>query len=277
MEIKDDPSKLIYHLEYKRPIDMQDLARSFDAMADEFRRFSANHGQEPEVRLFVREIRQGSIIADLAPYVSGALPILEHSNSLFAFASYLKSGFAHFLVGSKPDKPLDITSKENFRDIIQPVAKDHASQLIVTTDLHGATFNNCTFNINTADASLIGNKISSEINEEKKSKSSILEGVLLRWYQARNDTKARTGDKAIIPQVSPKPVRAKFLTERTKAKFLSQPTNIFSKEYIVDVAVQIVRGKPRLYEIYELHGAVEPLPAPMPTELGNGQDGDKLT
>ena len=72
----------------RNPVELEDLTRSLLSFADEYKRFMATHSDpllEEDVRLYVKEIRPGSIIADLTPYAPLALrlrrTLITSSNS----------------------------------------------------------------------------------------------------------------------------------------------------------------------------------------------------
>jgi hypothetical protein len=61
---------LTVELSNGRPVDLVDLTTSLSALAQDFEEFSDKNSQDPipgNVKLYVREMRSGSIIADLMP------------------------------------------------------------------------------------------------------------------------------------------------------------------------------------------------------------------
>lgn len=258
MEAKETNEGFIYNLDYSKPVDLQDLSKSFDAIADEYRRFLAASGKkyDDSIRLHVRQIKQGSILADIGPYVAMGLPFLEHLNTIIDFTKHIKDGFDFFL-GSKPapEKDIDITTRENLRDMLAPVAPDPKAVLLIQNITNNGTMT--VVNVSNADAGIIRNSITKSLEATRKPSSGIHEKVLLTWFQARNDPKAKTGDKAIIESINSRAVKALFVTEATKSKLLSSSENPFTKGYIVDVSVETVRGKPKVYRIIDVHETVD--------------------
>jgi hypothetical protein len=87
--------------------------------------------------------------------------------------------------------------------------------------------------------------------------TGIQEKVLLYWYQARNDPRSKSGDRAIIESISTSAVKVVFVNENIKAKILSSSENPFMLAFVVDVAVETIQGRPALYRILEMHDSFE--------------------
>ena len=62
------PAVLTYRLQNTHPIELLDLASSLTALGEQFRKFMREHGTDiasEDVRLYIKEVRDGSIVADL--------------------------------------------------------------------------------------------------------------------------------------------------------------------------------------------------------------------
>lgn len=103
-------------------------------------------------------------------------------------------------------------------NIVDPVAKDNASQIIFSPIINGNP--QFTFNIPSNDANAMQNSMKREIDLLNEPKTEFKEKVLLYWYQARNDTKSQTGDKAIVESICFYPVKTVFVNELIKTKML---------------------------------------------------------
>ncbi len=126
--------KLRIELKNKRPIDLVYLTDSLISLNNEYRRFiqSKNLKYTKETRLYVKEIRTGSIVTELVDLIPLGMAFATNSNTIIQFVNYLK-GFYGFFGKNKGDKPINIT-KSSYQDLgnfIGPVAKDHSSQLNV--------------------------------------------------------------------------------------------------------------------------------------------------
>jgi len=180
---------------------------------------------------------------------------MEHAVTVVDFCKYLNSAYS-WLLGNESDKPaaIEIANLENLSNIIEPVAKDNGSQInISTVNITEPIY----ISINSQESNAIQNAITRFTGDLKKPISSIHEKVVLYWYQARNDVKAKTGDKAIVESISKKPVKAICMNESIKAKMLRDSENPFTHSYIVDLTVETVQGRPALYRILDVHEILE--------------------
>ena len=250
-----DEPKITLEIKNQRPIELTDLTKSFLAFADEYTRCSSTREDavaDRDVRLYIKEIRTGSIIADLQSMAPYALPFVENAQHIFHFVQYLKTAYDS-LLGKITDKPkLDRINYENLANILEPIAKDSGSQLNI-----GAINVNTTapiyLNYGSIEANAIQNAARRELDALKEPSTGIHGKVLLYWYQARNDPKSKSGDKAIIESLHAGPVKAIFVNESIKAKLLTASENPFTMAYVVDVAVETINGKPALYRILEMY------------------------
>lgn len=246
----------------KQPVELFDLTNSFLSLADEYRRFSEKEpvSEIQEVKLYIKEIRTGSIIADIVACAPGVLPYIGYATSVISFSTYLKRAYKGLLGHDATDdnlKGLAKTNYENLSNIVEPVAKDNGSQINIHTTVNGNVTVN--FNFNSVEANAIQNRIKREISLLKEPTTGIKEKVLLYWYQARNDPKSKAGDKAVIETIQPTPVKVVFSNEKVKAQMI-YGENPFTSAYIVDVEVETIGGRPVIYKVLECHERIDKPP-----------------
>lgn len=240
-----------------RPIELLDLTESFLGLADEFREFTARHNPDvdaADVRLYVHEVRSGSVIATLAALSPQLLQGLSYANAVFDFATHLGT-VTRFLTGNEDKPPVDMTvsTLENVSRIVEPVAKDGGAQFNVHT-LNG----NIILNVTHTEANAIQNKAKRLLTERTVSTSGIHEKVLMHWFQARADRHSRSGDRAVIEKISPRPVKVICATDALKSQMVLSETNPFQEAFIVDVVADTINGKVAVYKILALHDRFVP-------------------
>jgi hypothetical protein len=62
------PAVLTYYLKTTQPVGLLDLTASLTAIGEQFRRFMREDGAdiaEEDIRLYIKEVREGSVVADL--------------------------------------------------------------------------------------------------------------------------------------------------------------------------------------------------------------------
>jgi hypothetical protein len=251
-----DEMKMTIVIKNTEPVELMDLTLSLGSLADEYKKFLIKNESalDPDaVKLYIKEIRTGSIITDLVACAPIGLPFIEHAATIVKYAKYLNDIYG-FLTG-KSDKPKDVIEKttyQNLSNIVEPIAKDKSSQFNIgainvtgniTIDMH----------LNSLEANAAQNTARKEIEKLKEPDTKPHTQVLMYLYQARNDLSSTTGDKAIIESIHSGPVKTVFANEDVKSKVLSDKSNLFKRAFVVDAAVETISGIPKLYRISEIH------------------------
>lgn len=93
-------AKLTIKIENKRPVELTDFTDSFSSLGSQYYKFLSENDSfslKPETKLYIKEIKSGSIITELSDLVPLVLPFVENSNSVIDFTAFLKMGFDYFL------------------------------------------------------------------------------------------------------------------------------------------------------------------------------------
>lgn len=248
-------SKLTVRFCNKKPVELIDFTESLLGVGQQYIRYIERHPEDAEakdVKLYIKEVRPGSIVADLIALAPLAIPFAEQANSIIGFASHAKS-VVDYLLG-RGEKPADIEKKDydNYSKIVNPVAKDESAQLNLSVVINGDVTQ--TFNINYVEANAVQNKINRDLLDMKEPVERLQRKVVLYWYQARNDPKSKAGDKAIIESVSQLPIKTVFGVESLKHEMLfDSDINPFKFAYVVDVYVETIQNRPAVYKLIEFH------------------------
>lgn len=240
-----------------RPIELLDLTESLNALAAEFADFIAREHPEDdasEVKLFVHEVKAGSVIATFAALSPTLMQSLSYAVTVADFAAHLVRGYS-WLKGQSVS-PGSVVTAENLSRIVEPVAKDSGSQINIGTLVAEAGSN---VTINYADANLVQNTARRYIANQKRAGSGIQSKVLMHWYQARGDSRSNVGDRAVIESITSKPIKTVCATEALKSKMVLSEVNPFQEAFLVDVVVDTVNDKPAMYKIIELHERFSPV------------------
>lgn len=251
-------SMLTVELRNQDPVDLIDLTNSFHALAEQFQAFTDSNPETAglKTKLFVREMRSGSIIADLIS-VSQQHSLFQPSfDEVAAFVVSLND-LVQFFLGQRV--PLEMPSRkeaERVVSIMEPVAKDGGAQLLV----QACDFSRVEIHQHIHVASLEANAVQNAARRflgPALPTSGIREDELLVLEQVKNDASAKTGDRGIIESISEKPVKIYFSSESVKNRILSLDTNLFQLIFLVDVDVKMIDGKPILYRIIEVKDVIQ--------------------
>lgn len=258
--MSDGEMKLVVEIKNTTPMELTDLVGSLAAVALEYRssvEYSRTKLDLKKVKLYLKDVRSGSVITELVALAPGLLPFVEYGESILEFSEYLKS-WKEWLIGDRKEPPAPVTKNtmKNISEIMEPVAKDHGAQMNIRSitakgDVH------VHLHINSTEANAIQNRCNKLIDEMKEPVTGWHYGLTMYLYQARNEIGEKvTGDKAIIESISTSPVKLMFQSEEIKQQILEED-HPFAKAFIVDVLVGTVRDKPVTYTVGRLLQAID--------------------
>lgn len=253
----DDPGKIVFEIKNRYPVELFDLTQSLYSFAKEYEGYASAEfeGADKTAKLYVKEIRTGSIITELVPIAAGLLPFLSDTNTVIGFAKHLKLAVDWLRNPAKETKPtINKTTLTNINSIVDPVAKDSASQLNIHTEI----VNNAPIyiTINSSEANAMQNQVRKELDLIREPIVGRHKNVVLYWWQTRNDT-SQAGDRAIIESISPRPVKVIFESEEAKSNILKLDENLFKHAFLVDVDVETIENRAALYKVVKVHEEIE--------------------
>lgn len=253
-----DDQRLVLELNNKKPVELLDLTESYISFAELYKsRTEKNpnlkHIVEP--KLYVKEIKSGSIITELIDYAPLLFPFVENANSVIEFFKFLKNVYELLREGKNEQIEITKTECNNLSKIISPVVKDNGSQLNISTIINGGVTNN--YLITNESAVQLDTRINNYKTLLSEIENNVHHKVLMYWYQVRDEIHAQAGDKAKIESITPKPLKVIFANDDLKQKILEDSGNFFKYAYIVDVELQTMDNKPVLYKVIEIHDKID--------------------
>lgn len=238
-------------IENQQPVELIDFTRSLLALGDQFKRDIENKGDGFEGKLYVKELRKGSLVAELMVIAATAGAVMEAANLTHGFATNLAATIDW--LRAKASKPEKIDSKQvaNISALLEPVAKDNGSNLIIS--INGDN-NSPVIQINTTDANAAQNRAQRYIDSLKTPECAVHTKVLMYWDQVRNqDGQPASGEKARIDKLCDRPVKVVFDSRELREEMLYSSVNPLQEAYVVDVEVQTVRERIASYKVLQLH------------------------
>lgn len=251
----DFNEKLQITINNTKPVVLTDLTMALLGVGQQFERFIENEMTEQHQtasELFIKEVRSGSIIVELVAQAIPVVPLLWQGGSIVEWVGYAKS-VIEWLNGTLDKPPKDVTKQDlkQWSNILEPVAKDHGSQLNFTVSNGGQVINQIF--INSEQANAAQNAIRREIGLLDEPDDHTQRKRVMTWYQTKFDDNSQTGNKAVIESISKSPVKVIFENNAVKKALMAGNTQ-FNKPwnelaYIVDVKVQTVQGVPKVYTV----------------------------
>jgi hypothetical protein len=248
-----------FELKNSQPVELLDLTGALEAFGDAYKDHAVDAGFEVDrgnIKLFVREIRTGSIIADLTSQSDQISFTVNHIDIAAGFLTHLNEIINFFLGIAKLSKETQPSKREasHINQMFEPSAKDSGSQLILQVS-GGDVHVHQQFTYNSQQANAVQNAARRYIGPQLPA-VEIKHDALLRLHQVRGDVAAKVGDRGIIEEISPTPAKLTFSSEEVKKQVLDQPYP-FQSVYVVDAEVKAVDGKPGLYRILSVKDAFQ--------------------
>lgn len=256
----DMKNKIIITVTNESPVSLIDLTDSLTGIADQYYDYIANDSKKMfKGTLYVSEIRKGSmvfeLVAETLPYVAllavHTTPLEDWIKQFVATANWLKG------VGKKPDRNIEKKDLNDMSKTFSLIAKDKGTA--INFNLEGADieyFNPIIYT--NEDAKRISDRAKKEMDLLDEKNEHTYRNRLMIWDQTKFNLKTNTGDKALIESIYEKPVKIVFQNESDK-EYMYNAGKPFDGTpwqelgFIVDVEVQYVNGKPKVYNVIHTH------------------------
>lgn len=262
-----------FRFEAGGPISLHDLAVSLAAIDTIYVRLAGG-----DDRLSVTEMRSGSIIAVLAPFLplmNQAVPYMAAATTLSDFTRKMKKAIDGFMETEKPVAPLPEAQAiaSEIAEVMKPLAGRNRAQFSFAHVKYHSQSGERSVEI---EAKYEGQQIDrAVINAERFADLAIkptanelsvpdernfLRGVEMILHQAnRGPAKVRgaTGDRGVVEVVSDKPLPVYFAegVNRLKDRMIRSSKNPLKFTYLVDVWVHREGGVAKAYTVTEVKKA----------------------
>lgn len=251
----DLDKKLEIKIQNEKPVSLKDLSLSLLAFNHQFYKFvesETNRDTEIGSELLIKEVRKGSIVIELVSQAAPIVPLLWEGGTLSQWSNVVQ-GICNWLLGNVDTPPKDF-SKQDLQDwnkFVEPIAKDHGSQMNLIVSDGGTVINNIT--ITSTEANAIQNEIARKIELLDLPEDHVHRRKVMYWYQAKFDPHSETGNRAIIDDLSRTSMKVIFENNALKESMLHPPERLKKQwhelAYVVDVEVETVRGVPKMYKV----------------------------
>lgn len=247
--------KLVIEYRNEKPLELLEYSASISALGDQFKRTISDEGRVDETaRLFIDQIRPGSVITELVALGQGAADLYETFDKLKDFAGTFYSVLQSILHLKPEAKELDRATVKNAAAFVGPLIGDAPGSAINIIDNRGGVINNYT--VVPMEAAAIRHNaqhlLNSQFPEEVR-----FENEPMSLFQMRNAPPGKSGDFGIIDRFSGKERKLTFAGDAVKDAILHHHGNPFDQVFWVDGFVKTVSGKVAGYNITNLN-SVDP-------------------
>ncbi|MEH3157865.1 MAG: hypothetical protein PGN08_02460 [Sphingomonas taxi] len=288
VDVPEDLAEFVF--DTRDAIPLTELADSFRALDTLLARNSRSGA-----RLAIAEIRKGSIVALLAPFV----PIMGQSVSFMAsaieisdFVKRLRDGMNAFAGIEQPyssaePTPVDTQVAVEIAALVKPLAGRAGGRLdMAHIKYHSrtkervveveASYGPAEIDRIAVNAARAGEMLPlPTTDEDSDAQVALHRKVVLTLQQANTGPakeKGKTGDRGIIQAVSSKPLAVYFAKtlDDLKQKMVGRSSNPFRQPFKVEVLVSYEDDEPKSYTVIDVHGAYRQRKKKGPLDLLSG-------
>jgi len=264
------PAIITLTINNSEPIELNAFVRAFTSIAREYQDAVSNSNDfEGEAEIFVKEVRSGSIVADLIPVVASTLPIIaSHAEQVWLAVEFVekwKDRITKLASGIVPEG-FTRSDLKTFAGAVEAIARDpDASSLLeVATFEDGKRQVKSAFKFRSREALAVEQTIEGEYRRLETARDDNHFRVLM--YFTRSDIgdapkDKRSGERVVIPQISDRVLPIMYASDlaeqRIKHEIREADDNIFKKGFSVDVSVLFRNSRPVVYRILNVHEVID--------------------
>ncbi|QOZ55155.1 hypothetical protein XH90_30035 [Bradyrhizobium sp. CCBAU 53338] len=223
-----------------------------------------------DAKIYVREVRAGSIEADLIPWamqgLSAVVNVVEQIQIVEKFVRNYSAVLGKYLGGTKEPEATRSDLKDLMGSVVA-IANDpngHARLKAVVFE-DGKKKVRAALSFDTLQAREAQRQIEDQkLQLESSSTTADHRRVLMTFKQSNVKDSVmgkRTGERVAIEDISPRDLPLIYASElaeqRIKHEVREADDNVYKKGFIVDVNVQLSGGRPAGYRVTNLHQVID--------------------
>lgn len=264
------PVVLTLTIDNSEPIELIDFVGAFTSIAQEYRKSIAkNDNFENDAKIYVKQVRAGSIIADLIPIIAPALPIIaSNAEQIWQAVEFIEKWgerISKLASGLIPDN----SSRADLKiiaDATAAIARDPkaSSTLEAVTFEDGKRQVRASFKFNTTVAESVQKTITAEYKRLDEKIDDAVSRVLMVFTRSDvNDAPKdkKSGERVVIYEISNRALPIMYASDlaeqRLKHEIRDADDNIYKKGFVVDVLVVRRAERPIVYKIVQVHEVID--------------------
>lgn len=264
--MEENGVSIVINLDLSQPVEISDFVSVFAGLGAQFERHirKSHPDLEGEVKAYVKEVRKGSIEAELIPLAYNTfITVMDHHQIATKFVTDLgkKIGAIRKDGGRLPDATK--TELTELTRIASAVANDPNGKATISAIEYKKTEKTvqCSIQFDTAEAVQSLNSIDAQYAELAKATDFDHENKLLTFFQSNRKDSDKSGEKGVIEDLDPRPLSIVYASdlakERIKSEMLNGDKNSFKLGFFVDVNVQMKGGRPVAYRIKSVNDVID--------------------
>ena len=265
--MKDGAAYLELKIDLQEPAELFDLVRAFTSLGKQFDDYIKTEHPDyaGETKIYVKQIRQGSIIAELLPIIQ---PLIQNMDSVIIIDQFIErygGRLNKYMRGSKDET----ASKSDIDDImgqVTAIAKDpNGSVALSSVEIDKTkTRIRASIKFNSEESRRIEDAAYSHKRQiEAKAYETINNSLMVFWQSNLKETDVgkRTGEKVIVEDVHGKPLAVVYdsdlAEDRIKHETKSGDRNLYKLGFYIDGRVERLNGRPVAIRVAEVHTIID--------------------
>ena len=266
--MKDGQAIIQVRLETTEPIELRDFIGAFASIGSEYARFIKRDHPDlsDDARMYVSQVRQGSIIADLIPMV---MPILQAADYTLIVDQFVKRVGDIIQSYQTPNAQPTGMGKSAIKDAMQglaAIANDPNGRANISSVYVEGSVSKVraaiTFDTDQARTALGNMREHVRMIEHHEDLNKKM--VLMKFFQSNlrdAELQTRSGMQVIIQSVDarPKPLvyASELAKERIAHEIAGDDRNIYKKGFYVDVVVDMAGDRVAAYKVTNFHSIID--------------------
>lgn len=265
--MKHSDAYISIKLDLSDPVEISDFAALFAGFGADFDRYLQQ--EHPKLagtaRMYVREVRKGSVIADMFASIPDMIGLMDDALIVLTFVGLFNKRVRDYVLG-KPSPGATRSALRDLTSALRAVAQDKNGKLT----LQGFRFREGVFHkeleaaFTTNEAREALKTIEAQRAELEAAEDADYPRVLMVF--TRSDVGnakigKRSGERVRIDEISSKSLAlmygSELAEERIKHEIREPDENVFKKGFVVDVNVKLANGRPAAYSVTNLHEVID--------------------
>lgn len=262
---------IVLTLETSQPIEIGAFVGAFTSLAAEYERFISERSPDlsGKAEIFVREVRAGSIVADLVPLIAGVVPLVADMNMVLIVENFVVRWGARFSALIRGDFSKFKGSRSELKDWIDGVTAI-ASDPNGSISLQAATFEDGKNQLRAALKFESGQARTAKTNLERRlalldHRNHVTQQRVLMVFTRSDVNDAgvgkSSGERVKIEEIAdtslPLIYASELAEERIKHEIRDGAENVFRKGFVVDAVVKTNATKPVAYAVTAVHQVID--------------------
>lgn len=254
-------------LDLEEPVEIYDFSALFAGVGGQFDRYLAEHHPhlKGKAKMFVKEVRKGSIIFDLVPDIKDLVGMMDGVLVVTGFGALFSKRIRRLIGGQF----VEGANKNDIAEIgktVRAVSRDAGGDMKIERVAYeeGAWSTKLLIEFDTGDA----RKAEATIAEQKKELDAIEHvdhsRVLMTFERSRkSDTEIEkpTGELVVIEEAGTAPkaliYASELVEQKIKHEIREADDNIYKKGFIVDANVRLRNGRVVGYAVTAVHQVID--------------------